>query len=223
MCTLRSCNRGTQLPQLRAAVTLTELLIVVAVIVALSALSSTVYVAAKRSAARTIEISNLRSLGQAAQLYAEQFGAYPTSATTLVSNRQIPKAIVLSPLDPSSVGFMNLLVTFHSKASSELSKLVPTYPCSYLGLGDYGYDISYIEKNIRDQPGAGWLVSLVETEPWLRNQYGILLGKYRRLLLDGSVQSRQHSWHYRNGTRVDHPAFWFADGGAEWRDRIAEP
>lgn len=118
-------------------------------------------------------------------------------------------------------GYTNLIVEFHSRSSLGLIEFIPPFPCSYTGLGDYAYPARYFEENIKDQPNAGWLVSLVESKPRIRDQYSFLEGKYRRLLLDTSVHTKIHAWHLRNGERVHHPAFWFADGGDEWKNQIA--
>lgn len=200
-----------------------ELLAVIAILLVLTAITSSTLVRAKQSAGNSVELSNLRSLGQAAALYAEVSGHWPISASTLVREFNVPIALVQSPLDTSRNGFTNAMLEYHALTAQNLRQNITDYPLSYTGLGDLGYKSAYFESKVVSQPASGWLVSLVRCKPRTQGHYGSLSGMYHRLLIDTSVQRRFHAWSEGRLGRMDHPAFWFADGDQEWKEEISAP
>lgn len=202
----------------RDGFSLIELLVVTAIILILVAIVSTVAVQAKKSVGKTVEISNLRQLGAAAAIYSETYDRWPIAASTIVTDSRVPKSLVHSPLDFTQFGLTNEIIRYHARWLSNLRPLIPPYPVSFTGLGDLGYQHDYFETRIKSEPGAGWLISLVESKPLGQDSYGRFQGVYRRLLLDGSVQRRSHIEF--GPDRAQHPAFWFADGDDNWKSDI---
>jgi hypothetical protein len=72
------------------------------------------------------------------------------------------------------------------------------YRNSFLGPGDFGDSREVFEKIYLPEPTAGWLVdvSTCQPDPLVGYKFlGLLRGRYRRLMLDGSVATRQHPGH----------------------------
>jgi prepilin-type N-terminal cleavage/methylation domain-containing protein len=202
--------------------TLTEVLIVIGIIAVLAGLLSGVLVRAKGMAHETVEISNLRQLGAAASLYAEEYGSMPLGCTILAEWNAAYKPLCSSPVDPTKVGIANELIAFHARSSNVYENLGVPYRHSYIGFRDLAWTKDRFEKLVVPFPNPGWLVSLSISEPrrdsptYSENSSG----HYFRLMLDGSVQRKTHV--NANGlidgiqTQFRTPAMLFVDVDKEW-------
>ena len=84
----------------RAAFTLVETLVVIAIIAVLAALLFPVFSAARAAARRTACISNLRQLGLALQMYKQDYGELPPHLSTINDSYVRDPRIFVCPSDP---------------------------------------------------------------------------------------------------------------------------
>lgn len=128
----------------------------------------------------------MRQLGLAAALYREEDGAdWPTGCPQLAQAGRVPEALCSSRADSTPQG---LATSF----STSVSEPPPDFRNSFWGVGVLTRNPwSSAMGRFGEAPGLGWLadVSTVEWKP-RPSMFPRPGGTYRRLLLDGSVQSR---------------------------------
>lgn len=176
----------------RLGFSLTELLVVVAIILLLMGLIATIFIRSKMSAKQAVSISNLKQLGLAGALYNEENGEFPKSVFFLTEHKLVSKEICASPADPTNQGLANRAYDESYEPGEDKLGKAP-YKLSYAGWHEWRIS-RFGAELFKDDPNAGWLVDLSSSS---RNeQDGTLLfseGVYHRLLFDTSVISRVHS------------------------------
>jgi prepilin-type N-terminal cleavage/methylation domain-containing protein len=175
----------------KRAFTLLEVLVVVAIIATLTALVFPLISSSRERSYAVDNISKLRQLGQAANLYEQAQGDYPLRAIHLVDAGLVPKELCASALDSRELGMANVYI--REQATNPVAgKLAPEAPfkVSFVGIGELHPNWEYFNKDIKDKPGAGWLIDATSTAEGLVKSFAFREGKYRRLLLDGSVVTK---------------------------------
>jgi prepilin-type N-terminal cleavage/methylation domain-containing protein len=205
----------------RFAFTLLEVLTVVAVLTIIAAIVAPVIVRSKDAARKTNDLSNMRQLGVAAAMYLDSYGFSPSGCTNVVDAGLAPKELCAGMLDPYREGLANRLVKGLANNSTYYSGLEATYRLSFPGLREFGVPDYLIDDVVQQDMAVGWLVDLApsdnipEIEPYLSSS---LTGRYRRLLLDGSVQWRHHQLVNirKGGPKGWMPIMLFADVDEPW-------
>jgi prepilin-type N-terminal cleavage/methylation domain-containing protein len=206
---------------MRKAFTLIEVLIAIAVMMVIAAIIAPVIVRSKESARGTNDISNMRQLGLAAAMYAEQNGEPPTGCPVIVSSRLAPESLCSGMIDPYKEGLGNRLVRALAQRSKAYEGLDVPYKLTFVGWREFALPKEITEDVMQRDMSVGWLVDLApsenipEEEPY---PPAALTGRYRRLLLDGSVQWRAHGLlNLRpGGPKGWAPIMLFADVDEQW-------
>lgn len=192
----------------QTGLSLVELLVVVGIIALLAAIVLASMAESKRAAKSAVGISQLRQLGQAAAIYAEDRGGWPTSAKYLVESGAVPKELLDNPNDSTDVGLGNkaLLAGYENGGRPN-----PTpYKNSYGGFLEW--EISRIVQSKIEEQQGGWLVDLSSSK---RTGFPESLlfseGSYRRLRFDTAVVVRQHISIAQDGGTMRMPAMLFLD------------
>lgn len=177
----------------RRAFTLVEVLIVIAVLAVLVAILLPVTNNARIQARRTVVLSNLRQIGQAMEVYLQDYDSVSgRHATDLVDAKLVPPALLESPFDPIREGLAN----YHRFISPEMGRKTTPYKDSVLVLDEVvGPSLT---RQVAESRGSGWAVSFVDNLPVfndpLQGESGIFVsaikGAYYRLGFDGSVVRR---------------------------------
>lgn len=201
----------------RCGFTLVEILVAIAVLVTIAAIIAPVIVRSKDAARGANDISNLRQLGLAAALYLDTYGKPPSGCPTVVEARLAPEALCAGLLDPYREGLANRLV---KGLGSGIEAYEVTYRSTFVGRREFGWPEDKWEEAMNHAESIGWLVDLApsdnlpETEPsdcqWR--------GRYRRLMLDSSVQWRAHKRVLvsPSGPERWSPVMLFGDFDDEW-------
>lgn len=201
----------------QAGLSLVELLVVIGIIALLMAIALASMAGGKGAAKSTVGISQMRQLGQAAAIYAEDRGGWPISARFLVDCGAVPKELLDNPNDSTDVGLGNtaLLAGYENGGRPNPAP----YKNSYGGYLEW--EISRIvQSKIEEQPG-GWLVDLSSSK---RTGFPESLlfseGSYRRLRYDTSVVVRQHFSIAQDGGTIRLPAMLFLDHAEQTLNEI---
>jgi type II secretory pathway pseudopilin PulG len=172
------------------AYTLVELLVAIGILILLIGIVAPALVSAKVRAREANDVSNLRQLGQAGALYHDQFGEMPLGCPVLVTSRMVPSSLCSGARDSSSRGIANMYADAHAAFSPSYKSVKTTYKNSYLGWRELMTAPDKLEQQLAPAANNGWLVDLASAIP--SDPFGhYWRGTYRRLLLDGSVTSRQ--------------------------------
>lgn len=193
------------------AFSLIELLVVVAIIVILAAIGLTIMSGAKGSAKDTVAISNMRQLGQAAALYSETYGEWPTSCRYLVASGLAPKQLLVNPNDPTELGLGNVAVV--GNYFGIRSPGTTPYRMSFGGFLEW--EVSKFQvPYIKEAQGGGWLVDVTPSQKQKDARSLIFAeGVYRRVLFDTAVVARRHYSAIEDGKTYRSPIMLFADEG----------
>jgi type II secretory pathway pseudopilin PulG len=177
------------------AFTFVEILVVVAVLIVLYAISMAVIQEGKRRALDATDASNLRQLGMASSLYGSDNDTIESHRLiTLATSGLAPIAIMRSAGDPTAKGIANSIISCDQTFGNHKTFSTPEYD-SYLSVADS--DVTSREEFNRGT-NVGWLVALTRSIPAGTPapiddcRYFLLDGDYQRLLNDGSVQHRAH-------------------------------
>lgn len=176
----------------------------------------------RRSSFGAVEISNLRQIGQAALIYEQTYGDHPLGTRLLVQTKLIPPEICSSPLDDSREGLANLFVAEAAKSSDVYATRKVPYKNSFTSFDTMAWTLQRKKKYLDNNPSPGWLVSLAAGTPAIPGQIlGSYTGRYRRLLMDGSVKSCVHHDPYdfgANGNKLYMTAYiaWYIDVDELW-------
>lgn len=176
------------------ALTLIDVLVVVAITAVLVSVLAPALTVAKERAKITADISALHQLGIAGALYNDQFGEFPTGCPTLVSVGSVPKALCGGLADPLIGGSANRLVTLLSPRSMVYHGLVTKYRNSFIGAREIGYSAAMLKETQAQGTRPGWLVDLSSAKQVVPESI-IWLGEYRRLCYDSSVITRHAVEH----------------------------
>jgi prepilin-type N-terminal cleavage/methylation domain-containing protein len=205
--------------------TLVEVLITIAVVVVMVGILSAVLVSSRKRAGDASEISNMHQLGLAQGVYTADTGYIPMSVRPLVTGGYAPASVCVSPFDTTPDGFTNAVIAESFMDEARRKKLRLPFRSSFLGVGDMGMSYKVLNEYAKEMPGGGWLISVVDTPRGDPKRYATSYqGAYRRLLLDGSVQTR-HATPITldptgNGDRIWNSTFLFMDGTEEWKRKI---
>ncbi|MFW5697857.1 MAG: type II secretion system protein [Fimbriimonadaceae bacterium] len=169
------------------AVTLLEILVSIVIVSVLTGILVNVYRESHQDSQATVEISNLRQIGQAHAIYTDLYRSKPLGAEELVIADLIPSKMFYSPLDEYEEGVANAFTVALRKQGAE--PFMPDWPSSYITLRTFGYDHGDLTELIEPYPNAGWLISTTESEASsVRRTWW---GNYRRLTFDGAVIDKQ--------------------------------
>ena len=136
-----------------------ELLVVIGIILILVGILVPVLIRAKASSFQTNDISNLRQMAVAGSLYEQEYASPALGSAPLVAVGLIPKSICTSALDPTRNCLANEVASIFTLAMTGHDYLRRDYRVSYLGLWDYVYSESWMEKYVANFGNPGWLVS----------------------------------------------------------------
>lgn len=161
--------------------TLIELLAVIAIIAIVAALLFPVFSSVKSRAFEATELSNLRQLTLAHNLYvADHDDVTPGASYPLIVSRRIPSSLVASPLDPFKIGWANE-IRLSSKSNT-------SYKDSFVALADVTGHPFFEE--FRASSNGGWLLSASPHLPRFGLSVSLHRITYRRLTFEGGVQKR---------------------------------
>lgn len=167
-----------------------ELLVAIGIVALLFAIALPILLNARRRAYDGHHISNLRQIGIAQSLYADEAGVTVYWTPPLVRAGYVDKVLVASPFDPTETGVAN-----RDRGGGPGDSLRPTpYKDSLFGLYEYAGGPRL--RAMLDSPGAGW--AIVQADPpdsqlerfasWRLS--GVYSRRYFRLMLDGAVVTR---------------------------------
>lgn len=166
----------------KRALTLTELLVVIAVILLLAGVTFPLTQAVRNSSLLSVELHQFRQLAVAHGIYlAESDDATPGSTIPLVSSKLAPVELVVSPFDPLDDGFGNVHRAGHNEPKTQ-------YKDSYLTLATV-VGRSFFPQ-FEDSSAGGWLVSF--RDHLLKYKQDVVLRpvSYSRLTFDGGLVKR---------------------------------
>lgn len=161
-------------------------------------------VSVKSKALRVVDVSHLRQIGQARELYlADTGGTEKYQSKLIVEAGYADAKLFSSPLDPTERGLANVM--FRPDAMSA-AKLLTPYKDSYLCIYDQNGQ-EYIHDNLAKKPDFGWLASIADGQfrPILPEQpfmsaypegWGMFRGSYLRLRVDGSVVTKFKAFNH---------------------------
>jgi len=207
------------------AFTLIEILICIAIVMALAGISAAVYAQATARGKLTVEISQMHQIGLAANLYHEQYDAWPMSPTQLVNGGLTPKDLWLSPRDRYPRGFSNEWLTdMGTGTPTNMLSRRSAFPNTYISLGDFHQALQFVNK-VMERASPGLFVSLLDSKLSAGSDLGgNYEGIYRRVLLDTSVVIRHQQGYTRTGAdgkpeKFHYDVTWFFDPDKEWIEK----
>ena len=201
-----------------SGLTTVELLTVVAIVATTIAIVMPVLARAKLAGLESVEISQLRQIGQSKNIYSSDSNDGDCDLNDLIAASAIPKVLLSSPLDPDSKGRSNRIAIELVSVAGAPADYSKAFRLSYVGAHTFGWPKGIVDKYLAEKPRRGWLLSYSRSVP--KRGYETLFngqrGQYLRLLLDGSVM---HSSHDVTDTMLDEspgdsgdsPFFDFAD------------
>jgi prepilin-type N-terminal cleavage/methylation domain-containing protein len=187
-------------PKSRRGASLVEMMTVVAILLVLAAILTSVFASGKERAKIAADINNLRQIGAAAALYAGQNDdVFPLTLRDLLNAKAIPEAVCVSAFDQSAGGWMaHWMIKFQGTVNKAV--LESKWPrCSYVGPGEGNWSWDTVQRRIIGRPAAGWLFNAARlvhhvpagADPKKINPLLVPeLGPYQRLTFEGSVLRR---------------------------------
>jgi type II secretory pathway pseudopilin PulG len=158
--------------------TLIETITVIAIILLLTAIAMPVMFRARHSAWRTDEISKLRQLAIAGQIYSDLHGAHPVSTAQLYGYGYNIEQLIHAKRDPYPEGFVNAYLAWsNSDNATTPGRPLRKYPVTFAGIGDFfpvpsmpdyfadgpsAHLLAEYLARTTDRENAGWLVSIGE-------------------------------------------------------------
>ena len=205
----------------RLGFSLVEMLAVVGIIMVVAGIVMPVFAGAKVAGLETAEVSHLRQLGQAREIYRADNGEQEGSFLDVVEAVPSGKQIASSSLDPEPEGRSNLISKQLFSIRGAPADYSLNFRVTFVGAHSYGWPPQLVEKFLADKPRRGWLLSYSRSVPGRAGGDFVdgLRGRYLRLLLDGSVARLGHgeknfSIDGDDPQTGDSPFFDFAD----WTD-----
>ena len=206
--------------------TLIEIIVAIAVLLFLAAILAPVIMSAKNSAKGANDISNMRQCGIAAALYMESWDVLPRGCPDLVNAGLVPVEMCAAMNDPYPEGLANRLVVGLSADSSFYATLDVEYRHSFVGPREYGISGSMFAQMVNAGENIGWLVDLSTSDsiPEIEPANSGWDGRYRRLMIDGSVQWRNHKTIQLKADSLGSwsPIMLFGDFSDEWLKKQLE-
>jgi type II secretory pathway pseudopilin PulG len=171
-------RKGLHIRPRTQGVTLFETVTVISIVLILTAIAMPVMFRARHSAWRTDEISKLRQLAIAGQIYSDQYGAFPVSTTQVYGQGYGIEQVVHSKRDPYPEGFVNAFLAWRNKDNATSpARSLRGYKVTFAGVGDF-FSVPSMPSFSEDGPGAalfhqflsrtndrqnaGWLMSIGE-------------------------------------------------------------
>ena len=145
----------------------------------------------KAQAFLATDISNLRQIALAADLYKEQYDRMPLRLLDLVKSGILSKSVANSPSDSTTIGFANEMTLIAIRPRERAENLSTPFKNSYIGFGDLGLSNADFATLIERFESPGAFVAL-SSDAFQTRRGTEFKGNYRRLLLDGSVQRKSH-------------------------------
>lgn len=187
----------------RQGLTLFETVIVVSIILLLTAILLPVLARSKDSAHQAADLSSLRQLALAGQLYHQQHNEFPASASQLLPENPALKSVLVSKQDVLPDTYVQFVKRFTEKHNP--SHISPEFRASFVGLGDYLpviwssvypdhfniYSREVWNRLWEKGQTPGWLVSFMPQMPSVYNDtFKYFKGPVDRLTSDGGVVRR---------------------------------
>lgn len=175
-----------------SGLTVIEVVIIATIILILFGIILNITLAAKAKSKATVDISNLRQLAIAAELYAGQNDdLFPLSAASLAIADPKLQSIVTSPVDNYAGGYLQ---AFWASISYPLNQRPnPDFPVSYVGAADGGFTKQTLHSKNSEDATSGWLILLLRSKEVRPNSAYPRYGIYHRLNFDGSVKTMHTS------------------------------
>lgn len=170
-------------------VTLFEVLIVIAILAIVSGLLFAGLKAAKSAANESLDVQNLRQIGQAGALYQADYDDRLTySVVQLVTTGHLQPELAVSPNDPSVTGLGNEGLSNRGLPTAKTK-------VSYLSFNDPGMDRE--PDSINASGRTGWVACLLPgfSDTFENGTHFFLPGdQFLRLQLDGAVIKKRAIW-----------------------------
>jgi prepilin-type N-terminal cleavage/methylation domain-containing protein len=172
---------------------LVETMIAIAIIVILAGLVISALIHARSNARQVDNISRLKQLGIAAEIYHAREGEWPLGTAVLVDAGLVPSSLCLASNDSTRMGLANALISKSKNPMIDAGSLLVPYKSSFIGLREYGIGKRDTERWLTPDADGGWLIDATPADP-TDAPFGtdpvFWRGRYRRLLFDGSVRSK---------------------------------
>lgn len=179
----------------KSAFTLVEVLVCLAILTILLAIVIGVFRQALGDGKLGMEIEQMHQLGLAGNIYHEQYDAWPQNSTALVNSKMAPREICKSPRDPYADGYSNEFLKQYAQGRGTYAQMIAKFPNTYLSLGDiwmFQHNAGEVNRMLSEQDNPGLFVSLIDSVPAQPGTFSApFKGRYRRVLLDGSVVIRE--------------------------------
>lgn len=206
--------------------TLIEVLVALAVVVAVSAILLPVLSRAKERALWTSDVSAMHQVALAASIYSsDNGGAYPLSVEPLVDGGLLAKILLSAATDSDEFGKANLV----AKSVRAAGRPDPYYPYrnSFPTQLDYGLNLHggrYLLRDGDTVEGAGWLILPTKMSSPATFWIPEYSSRYQRLLFSGTAVTRTNvsvgvTYQGRSATSW-HPAFLYGDYDSKWMEGI---
>ena len=203
--------------------TLVELLVSIAIILIIAGIVLPSIIRGKRSAITAEDISQLRQIGQAAEIYRTDYDdQHPLAVSPIVETGILSESILTSKADPYQQGFANAYL------EKRQSPLRLDFQLSYGDFLDtFGYRREYYEEFLVDAPNPGWLLNLLHpaSDSCTLDSIGQYCGEFYRLSFDTSVHhrtTRKLRVTLVPGDLIYAQSIFFqlSDGDEEWMERV---
>jgi type II secretory pathway pseudopilin PulG len=179
----------------KLGLTLFELLVSIFILSTLLAVLTSALLRPKKSAKTMVDVSNLRQIGLAMEMYREQHDSVSYVSSSLIKSGQVDKNIFRSPLDQVEEGFANRyvrnVIALMDKSNPYLNLPIPV---SYIGVDAYRLESA---KCLQLGNGAGWMIRTHDLS--LNGRGPSAFHFYLLLGIDGSVRSMKPKSAPRDG------------------------
>lgn len=204
----RHSDRGS------AGIAIYELLVVAANLLMLASVFFAVAAPSRKAARGADAIGRLRQLGSAGAVYLDQTGVLPVGCLSLAEASGLGPNFCLVPDDKAVAGAGQECAIANRRPAPRRG---PRY--SFYGIADAGWREAQWRQAVEAGRGAGWLVDPTPGTP-AGNGPCMYEGAYRRLLVEGSVLTRQHIWHQSSVWRSYKIEQWFAELPPVWHANL---
>lgn len=211
---------------MRRGLTLVETLVVLAIIAVVAGLLLPVLAQARRKGYDADDLSRLRQLGAAGNIYHEQHGTWPYGTADLVASGMVPRELANLNGDKTAAGLANEVAEFRSKLGVKATGLQVPYKNSPIGLREYRISAKNLNQFIETGAAGGWLLDFTTVKKGVLADFMDATGNYRRLCFDGSVQTRTlkaYDCSYKGTpSPCRMPETWFVDPDEEMKKWMRE-
>ncbi len=219
---LRPRGAGQQLSKMRSrGFTLAELLAVLGVLLILVGLGLPVFVAAKTRAKVSVDIGNLREIGNGRALYQSDYdNVGPFMIEPLLDGKYVSSSLIASPVDDSPNGYGNAVFGVRSRPCDLQIR------CSYLTIAQK-FDVDAGLESYNGSGLCGWLIAIQKPDGLfvsiLDGAHIFPTGAYNRLGFDGSVRRYQVGYSTNGTSKTLDPLGLYLAPDDEARYRSSRP